>query len=127
MGQNKKMWFYENPGSFYFFSPLIMVVIMGFCIMFTMVMFMSISHRSMGVLRVFGVCVLMGVNMKMRMGMSGALMGMFMIMFVNVLVAVQVCMFVMMMLVHGCLLYIINLSFPDHLKFTVISAEGKSS
>jgi hypothetical protein len=81
----------------------------------------------MGVLRVFRVCVLMGVNMKMRMGVSGSLMGMFMIMFVNVLMAVQVCMFVMMVLVHGFLLYILNLSFPDHLKFTVISAEGKSS
>jgi hypothetical protein len=104
-----------------------MLVIMGFRIMSVVIMLMSVSHRGMGMLRIFRVGMLMGVNMKMRMGVSGALMGMFMLMFVNVFVSVKVRMFVMMVLIHGILLYQVNLSVPDHLKFTVISAAGKSS
>jgi hypothetical protein len=75
-----------------------MVVIMGLCVMSVMIMLMNVSHRGMGMLRIFRVCMFMGMDMKMRMGVCGALMGMFMLMFVNVLVTVKESMFVMMVL-----------------------------
>jgi len=65
------------------------------------------------------------MNMKMRMGVCSALMGVFMLMFVNMVVTVKIGMVVMMVLIHGILLFRLILLCYDNLKFTVISETDK--
>jgi hypothetical protein len=77
-------------------------------VMFVMIMLMNVSHRGMGMLRIFRVCMFMRMDMKVRMGMSNVLMDMFMLMLMNVLVTMKIYMIMMVVLIHGvllCMLY----------------------